>query len=132
MAFRRLRGAAIRVAASVVGGGVFYTIWLVAFLSIYSINKDVLNTPLWLLAPIVTSAGFTSGIILAGKFTGVEGLNFWHVYLWPLIGCAAGAVIFHGFGAMPFVIGMLATGTGSVVAREAFLILAEARPQPTF
>ena len=118
------------MAASLIGGGVFYAAWLVAFLSIYSINKDVLNTPLWLSAPVVTAAGFAAGVILVERLTRVERSNFWRVYICPLVGCTAGAVITHGFGPMPSVFAIFVAGMVSIMVREAILIQADVRTHP--
>lgn len=129
MTFRQLRGGVIRVIASVAGAGIFYAVWLVAFLSIYSLNHEVLNTPLWLLAPTITAAGFAAGVILAERFTGVEPSNFWRVYIWPLVGCVVVAVILYRSGPMPTGFGIFAAGTLSIVVRETISIRSQMATQ---
>jgi hypothetical protein len=129
MTFKQLRGGAIRVIASVAGAGIFYAVWLVGFLTLYSLNHAVLNSPLWLLASVITAAGFAAGAILAERFTEAERSNFWRVYVWPLAGCVVVAVIVHGFGPMPTGFGLFAAGTVSIIVREAISIRAQMTTQ---
>ncbi len=59
------RGALIRVALALAGAGVFYVAWLAAFLLLNKLEVSVIEAALWLLAPVVTAAGFTTGIVVA-------------------------------------------------------------------
>jgi hypothetical protein len=107
------RGALIRVALALAGAGVFYVGWLVAFLLLGKLEVAVIEAALWLLAPVVTAAGFATGIVVAERES-----RFSSVLAWPLVGCVIGAGAVYWFGPMLIVFGMFVAGTVSVVLRE--------------
>jgi hypothetical protein len=81
----------------------------------------------WLLGPVITEAGFASGLAVGERVTAAHRSTFWRILLWPLAGCAIGAGAVYPFGPMLIVFGMFAVGTVSVIAREAVLHVAEVR-----
>ena len=114
-----LRGALIRTISAVLCAGVFYSVWLGAFLLTAGQGSAAMEAVLWLLAPVVTAAGFTTGSVIRGYRSGTDRTTFRRVFVWPLAGCVIGAGAVYWFGPMLIVFGMLAAGTLSVVLREA-------------
>jgi len=78
------------------------------------------ETILWLVSPIITAIGFSSGIMVYDHFSRSTKLPFIRLVSWPLIGCIIGAVIVYWFGPMLIVFSMLALGAISVAVREVF------------
>ena len=113
--------AFVRVALSLLCAGVFYSAWLAAFLLVDRLDSAVVETILWLSAPVATAAGFAAGVIAVERLTGAGKTGFWRIFLWPLIGCAIGAASVYWFGPMLIVFGMFAAGTASLVLREVVL-----------
>ncbi len=111
--------ALVRIAFSLLGACVFYLAWMAVFLFATSVDSTVVETVLWLLAPVVTAAGFATGTAIMERRAGQAKSSFLHIYLWPLIGCAAGAGAVYWFGPMLIVFAMLAAGTASIALREA-------------
>jgi hypothetical protein len=116
----------VRLVASLVGGGVFYTVWLAVALSGGRIGQPEIAAELTILAPIITSLGFAVGLALAELLTGRRG-GFFGAWLWALVGCAMGALVVYPFGPMLIVFGMFVLGTVAVAVREIRLIR---RPAP--
>jgi hypothetical protein len=106
-----------RVVLSVLGGGLFYLVWLTVFLLLSDLEGAV-ETVLWVLAPVVTATGLAAGAALAERRPGGQRVRFFHVWIWPLVGCAAGAAVVYPFGPMLIVFGMLALGTAGVLLRQ--------------
>jgi hypothetical protein len=77
-----------------------------------------LNIVLWPLAPVVTAAGFTVGVVIAQRLTGAERSGFAHIYRWPLVGCIVAVAAVYPIGPMLIVFAMLVAGTVSVALRE--------------
>lgn len=123
-----LWGALVRVALSLAFGGIFYLIWMGAFLLARKLGSPFLEALGWLLAPIVTAFGFTIGIRLGERGAGRGRAGFMRVAIWPLIGCAIGAWSVYWLGPMLIVLGMLVAGTASVALRE--LVLWRSRQRP--
>ena len=117
----RLRRAFARVVLSLFCAGVFYFVWMGAFILSARLDNSVVEAVFWLLAPIATAAGFAAGIVIFDRLTGTSGPGFLSLFVWPLIGCAIGAGIVFWFGPMLIVFGMFAAGTASVVLREVVL-----------
>ena len=116
---RELWKALGRIAASLPGAGVFYLAWLAAFLLIPRIDRPAVGGVLWVSAPVVTAAGFATGIVLYDRLVRAPRLPFLRVLVWPLVGCAVGAGAVYWFGPMLIVFGMFAVGTAAVALREA-------------
>lgn len=107
--------AGLKIALSFVGAGVFYALWLAAFLLTMEWIAAPLRAVLWVLAPVVTAAGFTAGLAI---FERRAGGGLLRIFVWPLIGCMVGAGAVIWFGPMLIVFGMFGAGTASVVLRE--------------
>jgi hypothetical protein len=110
--------ALVRIAVSLLCAVVFYLVWMAAFLLTTGIESPAVETALWLLAPVVTAAGFATGIAVRERLAGKTRPFFLRIYLWPLLGCAIGAGLVYRFGPMLIVFAMLAAGTASVALRE--------------
>jgi hypothetical protein len=82
------------------------------------VDIPVVETTLWLLAPVITAAGFATGIAIMERRAEKKRPSFLRILIWPLIGCAAGAGIVYWFGPMLIVFVMLAAGTASMTLRE--------------
>ncbi len=111
----------IRIASSLLGAGVFYFAWMAAFLLTIDLDNKVIETALWLMAPVATATGFAAGIVILERVTGKNGTGFRRILVWPLVGCTIGAGIVYWFGPMLIVFGMFVAGTASVVLREAII-----------
>lgn len=107
----------LKILVSLLFGGLFYFLWLAAFLlpTRDGRNDDVF---LWILAPLVTGFGFAVGIYLFERILQRERCGFFRIYIWPLVGCVLGAVIVYWFGPMLIVFSMLVLGMISVALRE--------------
>ena len=108
----------LRLAASLLGAGVFYSAWMAAFITATRSGSVVAETVLWLLAPVMTAAGFAVGVTMAERLAKKQRTSFIRIYVWPLVGCAIGAAVVYPFGPMLIVFGMFAAGTASVLVRE--------------
>jgi hypothetical protein len=113
MSIKQVVTSLARVAISVLGGGLFYSLWLVAFL-----ESSILQIAMWFLAPVVTAVGYALGIVLGERLTKASPTRFDRILIWPLIGCIVGAGIVVWFGPMLIVFGMFLLGTASVIMRE--------------
>lgn len=116
-------GAAARVTSSVLCAGVFYALWLAAFLKTVEMGSPLVNDAIWLLAPVVTAAGFATGVAVLGFLTKNSNSKFLPTFKWTLIGCTAGAAAVVWFGPMLIVFGMFAAGTASVVLKEVLPVI---------
>jgi len=118
MDLQYLEKVLVRVTVSVLCAGVLHFLWLAAFLLATKSDSSVVETILWLSAPVVTATGFATGIAIANRLTGAKRTEFFRILIWPLIGCAIGAGVVYWFGPMLIVFGMFAAGTASVALRE--------------
>jgi hypothetical protein len=118
MDLRRRLGMLARVGLSVVGAGVFYVLWLAAFLKAQEMGNPALIVAGWLSAPVVTAAGFAAGTAIIEPLAGSRWAGFFHILAWPLVACVVGAATVYPFGAMLIVFGMFAAGTAAMVLRE--------------
>ena len=112
---------ALKVAASVLCAGVLYSLWLGAFIMLSDQVGPVVRGVLWLLAPVVTAAGFGVGLAVAERSSGSRKVPLVRVFVWPLAGCAVGAAAVYWYGPMLIVFSMFLLGTASVVLREILL-----------
>ncbi|MGD9404172.1 MAG: hypothetical protein PVH95_03390 [Anaerolineae bacterium] len=118
MDLRRFWKAILRIAFSLVCAIVFYIAWMAAFILAARLDSPVLETILWLLAPVITAAGFATGIAVRERLAGTKRSCFLHIFLWPLIGCAVGAGLVYSLGPMLMVSAIFFTGTASMALRE--------------
>jgi len=113
----------IRIACSLLGGGIFYLAWMAAFLLTVHLDSRIVEAVLWLMAPVATAVGFAAGIAILERITGKSRTGFLRILIWPLIGCTMGAGIVYWVGPMLIVFGMFVAGTASVVLREVVILL---------
>jgi hypothetical protein len=118
MPIRRLAGALARVTVSALFAGLFYTGWLAVFLGAFQDSGVLVKAVLWVVAPVITAAGFAVGMIIAERLTETRREDFVRTFAWPLFGCVLGAVVVVWLGPMLIVFGMFLVGTGSVALRE--------------
>jgi len=103
---------------SLLFGGMAYLAWMATFIFVTKKNIPIIETPLWLLAPVITAMGFTLGIMIIERPINTSIRGFLHIYWWPLIGCALGALVVYWYGPMLIVFSMLLAGELSIIARE--------------
>jgi hypothetical protein len=118
---------AIRITLSLFCAGVFYFAWMAVFLLTASLDSSAIRTLLWFLAPVVTAAGFATGILASERLSKADRSKPLHLFTWPLVGCAIGAGVVFWFGPMLIVFGMIVAGTASIVLREVILITNKTR-----
>ena len=116
---RPVRSVAVRVALSSAIGGLFYLGWMALFLLSTDWESAFWDSAVWVLAPIITAAGFAAGLGLGRRLARCEPVSFWRLFVWPLVGCGVGAAVVFPFGPMLIVFGMLAAGAASVALHEA-------------
>jgi hypothetical protein len=115
---RHLLKVGLKAAASLLGGGLCYAVWLAAFLLVEPLESAALDTALWILAPIVAAAGFAAGLLVYARLAGERREPFLRAMAWPLAGCVAGALVAYWIGPMLIVFTMLWAGALSVALRE--------------
>ncbi|HET6443853.1 MAG TPA: hypothetical protein VFI27_04665 [candidate division Zixibacteria bacterium] len=114
-------GPIATIALSAVGGVIFYLFWMVMAIPLSRLDNSLLSAILWILAPLITALGFAGGAAIAERrFRGGQN-RYWRIYIWPLIGCSAGATSTYIFGPMLIVFGMLFLGTASIALREIWM-----------
>ena len=113
-----IKQAILITAFSLLGGGIFYALWLAVFLVLAKSDDPTHETLLWVLSPIVTAIGFTLGALVANRILKKKKTPFLSVYFWPLVGCIFGAILVYWYGPMLIVFSMLAVGTLSIFLRE--------------
>lgn len=123
MSFGYWLAALARVISSVLCAGVFYVLWLAAFLKTVEMDSLFVKAVAWLLAPVVTAAGFAAGVAVLGFLTKNSKSKFLTTFKWTLIGCTVGAAAVVWFGPMLIVFGMFAAGTASVVLKEVLPVI---------
>ena len=111
----------IVIGLSVVGGVIFFGLWMVAAIPAAGSQNEFVNTILWILAPIITAVGFAAGAYLPERKLFDSQTRFVKVLIWPLIGCSIGAWCVFWFGPMLIVFGMLLFGTASITFRELYI-----------
>ena len=116
---KKLVNSFLRIFISLIFAGFFYVLWMaVAIMAFKSGSGKFIMGLLWIIAPIITAAGFTIGIGLFDFAVKQFRQNFFNIYKWPLVGCIAGAALVLPFGPMLIVFGMFGLGTLSVILRE--------------
>jgi len=109
---------ALKAAVSLLFGGVFYAVWLAVFLAWGRQENAQLERGLFVLAPVVTAAGFATGMTLVERLSGSPRTGFFLSWVWALLGCVLGAVVVYWYGPMLIVFTMLAGGTIAIVYRD--------------
>jgi len=118
-----IKSLILKLCISILCGGFFYFGWMGTYLFVSDGASSIVKAILWLLAPIVTAAGFTFGILVYEQVILKNETRVFHVFPWPLIGCVIGAGVVYWFGPMLIVFGVFVAGTVSVVLRELYLAL---------
>ncbi len=108
----------LKVALSLLFGGLFYLVSMGAFIQVSRMDNAPLEAVCWILSPLMTAAGFATGIVIFEILSKTRRTGFFRIFLWPLIGCAIGAGAVYWFGPMLIVFGMFVAGTVSVALRE--------------
>lgn len=107
----------LRIIVSTGTGGVCYLVWLVIFLAIADRSAGQFRFILWIMAPVVTAAGFAAGIAILDPSLR-QARQFLRLYAWPLVGCAVGAIGVYWRGPMLIVFGIIAGGAAAIILRE--------------
>lgn len=92
-----------------------------AFLIVEKLDMNLVDYLLWALAPVFTAAGFAAGILVLDRMTGTGTTKFLPIFIWPLVGCAIGAIAVYWFGPMLIVFGMFVCGSLAITIREVAL-----------
>ena len=108
----------LTVAFSILCAGILYFLWMGIFLVLSDRAGVAVRGILWLLAPVVTAAGFAVGLAVSERLLGSVKVSFPRVFTWPLGGCVLGAAAVYWHGPMLIVFGMFLCGTASVVLRQ--------------
>ena len=110
--------ALARIAVSLLSACILYIAWMAVFLVSTRVDSPVVETVLWLLAPVTTAAGFAAGMAIMERRARKTRASFLGIYVWALIGCASGAGMVYRFGPMLIAFAMLTAGTASMAIRE--------------
>ncbi len=94
---------------------------MAAFLLAEKLDITLIDYLLWPLAPVFTAAGFAAGILVLERITGRGNTKFLPIFIWPLVGCAIGAIAVYWFGPMLIVFGMFVCGSLAMTIREVVL-----------
>jgi hypothetical protein len=108
----------VKTAVSLLAAGMFYAAWLAVYLVILRLEHGQLERALFILAPVVTAAGFATGTALVERVRNESRTGFFLSWVWSLSGCAIGAIAVYWYGPMLIVFTMLAGGTIAVAYRD--------------
>ncbi len=114
----RIAAPILRMIFSLTGAGICYTAWLAVAISTAGSFPAWCNVALFAVAPFITALGFTAGYLIGAGITGRRSRSFVSVWIKPLAGCAAGALIAYPHGPMLIVFGMFGLGTAGLVLQE--------------
>lgn len=117
-----MTGLALRVILSVLGAGVFYTLWLAFAIPGPPLRATPAGIAVLVLAPVAIAAGFAVGALLGERLTKRAGKGFLDAWIWALLGCGIGAFGVYPLGPMLIVFGMFGLGTLAMVLREISLL----------
>ncbi len=121
MNLKYLWRTSVRIFLSALSAGIFYSVWMAAFLLAEKLDITLVDYLLWVLAPVFTAAGFAAGILVLDRITGIRNVKFLPIFVWPLVGCAIGAIAVYWFGPMLIVFGMFVCGSLAMAIREVAL-----------
>jgi len=108
----------VRIFLSALSAGIFYSAWMAVFFIAKGFDVLIVEYLLWALAPVFTASGFATGILVLDRMAGTRTAKFLPIFIWPLIGCAIGAIVVYWFGPMLIVFGMFVGGSLGMVIRE--------------
>lgn len=115
---RHVWRTSVRIFISALSAGFFYSAWMALFLFIKKFDVSIVEYLFWALAPVFTAAGFAAGILVLDRMAGTRTTKFLVIFIWPLVGCAFGAIAVYWFGPMLIVFGMLIGGSLGITLRE--------------
>ena len=118
LSIKSLSALVIRIVLSAACAGITYFAWMGLFLLLRDSIGSLARGILWVAAPVATAMGFAAGILIHERVTEARKATFASILVWPLVGCAIGAVVVCWWGPMLIVFGMFAVGAASVVLRE--------------
>jgi len=118
MNLKYLWRTSVRIFLSALSAGIFYSVWMAAFLLAEKLDMTLFDYLLWALAPVFTAAGFAAGILVLDRITGRGNAKFLPIFIWPLVGCAIGAIAVYWFGPMLIVFGIFVCGSLAMAIRE--------------
>jgi len=127
MSLKCLFGLLVRIIVSVIFAGIFYTGWLAVAIPVLKSGPLFAKALCWLLAPVVTAAGFASGTAIFELLPGTRKSKPRDIVLWPLAGCAIGAAVIFFFGPMLIVFAMFVLGTSAILTKEIISIKNQSR-----
>jgi hypothetical protein len=106
-----IRRCAIRFTFAVVLGGLVHVVWVTLVILGGSLGASgTARGALWLAGPIMTAAGFATGLMLRVRGAATVKSRFFRVFVVMLIGCAVGAIVGRPIGPMFFGLCTLAAG----------------------
>ena len=108
----------MRILIPVIGGGLFYALWLLVAIPMFRVGSTSGGTLLIIIAPVVTAIGFTIGTLVVESIAKHGSRGLFHAWIWPQVGCIVGAAVVYPFGPMLIVFGMFVLGTFAVALRE--------------
>ena len=123
-------GLFVRIIVSVIFAGIFYTGWLAIAIPVIKSGPLFAKALCWLSAPLITAAGFASGIAIFELSPGTRKSKPRDIVLWPLAGCTIGAAVVFFFGPMLIVFAMFALGTAGILTKEIMSIKNQSRQFP--
>jgi hypothetical protein len=106
-----MRRFAIRFTIAVVLGGMLHVAWVTLVILGRSLGASgTARDALWLAGPIVTAAGYATGLAIRVRGASTVKRRFLQVFVVVLIGCAFGAIVGRPLGPMFVGLGALAAG----------------------
>lgn len=121
MTLKQVTKSLISVATSLMFAGLFYSVWLAAFLLTVQANSILVEGIGWLTMPVATALGFTTGFVLFKRMVDKEFKGFFCFFLWFWGWCVLGAVIVYWIGPMVVVFNMFLFGIVGTVVKEVSL-----------
>lgn len=107
---------AVRFAIALLLGGALHVAWVALFILGASLGASgIARSALWLVGPIVTAAGYATGLTIRARGACTVKGRFPQVFTFVLIGCAIGAILGRPIGPMFFGLGALAAGALSAL-----------------
>ena len=112
-----IRRYAIRLAVALVLGGTLHAVWVALFILGASLGASgSARGALWLAAPIMTAAGYATGLTVPVRgAVPLKGRSS-RVFIRVLMGCALGGIIGSPLGPMFAGLGVFGAGTLSALA----------------
>jgi hypothetical protein len=108
---------AIRLVIALVLGLTLHAAWMALFILGASLGASgIVRGALWLVGPIMTAAGYATGLTIRVQGVSTLKWRFWQVFIVVLVCCAVGAIVGRPLGPMFVGLGVLAAGGLSSLA----------------